>query len=197
MRSTEPDKGYYNPQIGAHARKVVVGEQAVDRRDDVVLTTTLGSCVSACLFDLDQRIGGINHFLLPEARTEDPALATRYGAGAMERLINTIIRQGGRRGGLVAKLFGGAKVIESSIDVGAKNVAFAKDYLAREGIPIIGGDLGGDRGRRIIVYPTTGKVMRRLLEPAGLRETVTAEEAYARSHFKKQEDLAGDIELFD
>lgn len=188
--------GVYGPTQGLRTVKVTVGDHAVDSAEDVILTTTLGSCVSAAIFDLEKGLGGINHFLLPEAPSGDGGAAARYGVGAMERLINAVLRAGGQRSRLVAKLFGGGRVIQSSFDVGGRNAAFALSYLEREGIPVIGQDLGGDRGRRILVYPSSGRVLRRLLEPTVLTQTVREEERFRRA-LKDRPPVAGDIELFE
>ena len=42
------------------------GEHHVTDDPSVMLTTILGSCVALCLRDPVTRVGGMNHFLLPE-----------------------------------------------------------------------------------------------------------------------------------
>ena len=139
------------------------GEHAVATNDDVVLCTVLGSCIAACLYDPGNGIGGMNHFLLPErsdgAGAEDAAM--RYGAYSMEVLINDLMKRGARRDHLVAKLFGGAKMFDSLVDVGAANAAFARRFLEDEGIPVVGASLGGRSARRIEFWPQTGRARQR------------------------------------
>jgi chemotaxis protein CheD len=140
---------------------IVQGEQHVERDPNVVLTTILGSCVAACLFDSVSGIGGMNHFLLPgeqpgrSAGAADGAM--RYGAYSMELLINGLLREGASRHRLQAKLFGGARMLKGLTDVGDSNAAFAERFMQAEGIPVIGGSLRGDRGRRIQFWPATGR----------------------------------------
>ena len=100
-----------------------------------VLTTILGSCIAACIRDPSVGVGGMNHFLLPEGDGEDRN-ARRFGVNAMEILINDILKRGGERSRLEAKLFGGANVINAMSDVGSRNAAFAKQFLSDEGISI-------------------------------------------------------------
>lgn len=144
---------------------IVQGEQRVDRDPNVVLTTILGSCVAACLFDPVAAVGGMNHFLLPGEQPgreiANPAAggsgAMRYGAYSMELLINGLLREGASRQHLRAKLFGGARMLKGLTDVGDSNAAFAERFLQQEGIPVVGGSLRGDRGRRIQFWPVSGR----------------------------------------
>lgn len=149
-------------------RHVIQGEHAVSNDSSVLMTTVLGSCVAACLHDPERGVGGMNHFLLAETadgvRVDEEAM--RYGAYAMEMLINDLMKQGARRDRLEAKLFGGAKMIESLQDVGAANAAFARRFLRDEGIPTIAESLGGRRARRVEFWPATGRARQREVEEA-------------------------------
>lgn len=137
------------------------GEHQVSADPSVMLTTVLGSCVAMCLRDPDAGIGGMNHFLLPEAATAGSGAARRYGAYAMELLINAVLQAGGRRERLEAKLFGGGRMFDSLQDVGRANADFAERYLRDEGIPVIGGSLRGPGARRIQFWPVTGRALQR------------------------------------
>ena len=140
---------------------VVQGEHRISRDPQVVLTTILGSCVAACLRDPEAGIGGMNHFLLPEGRGEDADSSRRYGAYAMELLINDLLRAGARRERLEAKLFGGARMIDGLSDVGAGNAAFAERFLRDEGIPVTASSLGGVSARRLNFWPVSGRAQQR------------------------------------
>ena len=167
---------YYDADFGAYAVPVVLGHHRVSSRADDMLVTTLGSCVAACLHDPVARVGGMNHFLLPGAPAEGGiGVATRYGGVAMVRLIDDLLAYGARKERLEVKLFGAARVIDSSLDVGAANVAFVLDFVRRERLILTGRDLGGATGRRVHFFPATGKAVRRLLHPEIERETVSRE----------------------
>lgn len=140
---------------------VVQGEHHVSSDPDVMLTTILGSCVAVCLRDTETGIGGMNHFLLPEGKVEGLDEGRRYGAYAMELLINELLRNGARRERMEAKLFGGARMFDGLSDVGASNAAFAEKFLRDEGIPVVGGSLGGVGARRVQYWPTTGRAQQR------------------------------------
>ena len=140
---------------------LVQGECRVSDDSTVVLATTLGSCVAACIRDPVARIGGMNHFLLPES--SEGLVSLRYGAFAMELLINGLLSKGARRERMQAKLFGGSRLSEGLVDIGGKNAAFARDFLAREGIALAGGSLGGGLGRRIQFWPVSGRARQQTL----------------------------------
>lgn len=142
---------------------VIQGEFAVSADPAVAMSTVLGSCISACVYDPVKRVGGMNHFLLPEAQTGD-GQNVKYGAFLMELLINDLLKIGAQRHNLRAKLLGGAKMSQYLGDIGEKNMQFARRYLHNEGIPLDRESLGGARARRIHFYPTTGKVLEKFVE---------------------------------
>jgi chemotaxis protein CheD len=137
---------FLNPQDGCWHVQLTQGETHVTTDPHEVLTTILGSCVSACIRDRVIGAGGMNHFLLPEGGGADRD-AMRYGVNAMELLINGLLKLGATRQTLEAKLFGGANVIATMSGVGSRNAAFAERYLKDEGIDLVGGD-GPDRRRQ-------------------------------------------------
>ncbi len=150
--------------IEHHAGKKVhvgQGEHHVTADPDVMLTTILGSCVALCLRDSRTGIGGMNHFLLPEGAGAGTDAGRRYGAYAMELLINDILKMGARRETLEAKLFGGGRMFNALRDVGASNADFAEKFMRDEGIPVVGGSLRGSGGRRVQYWPSTGRALQR------------------------------------
>jgi chemotaxis receptor (MCP) glutamine deamidase CheD len=105
---------YFDRHFQRHAMKILPGEFYATAKDEVIVTV-LGSCVAACLLDPVAMVGGMNHFMLPLSRTDqghDIFFAARYGAAAMEYLINDLLHHGADRERLVAKVFGGGKVME-------------------------------------------------------------------------------------
>jgi chemotaxis protein CheD len=167
--------------------------------EDVTFSTVLGSCVSACVRDRITNVGGMNHFLLAEqsgsARDRYGASA-RYGAFAMEQLINKVLSQGtGKKANLEIKVFGGGNINSSLNDVGAQNIEFVHDFLAAEGYKVAGEDLGGNFARRILYKPQTGQVfVKRLDSMAGAR--VVREEIELADRQTAAPPHTDNIELF-
>lgn len=176
---------------------VVQGEQHVDNNPDTVLTTILGSCIAACLWDPVSGYGGMNHFLLPGDENQvvdarNPGPSARYGVHAMELLVNALLRRGARRDSLRAKLFGGARMIRGLTDVGNLNAGFAEKFLQAEGIPIQGGSLRGDYGRRIQFWPVSGRARQVFLQ--GESQSLFQDEY--KTSVTKTAGQTGEIELF-
>ena len=144
--------------------QVVQGEFRVSDCTDEELSTILGSCVAACIWDEARGIGGMNHFLLAQSQGKSSEPDNRYGVHAMEVLINGLLRAGARRDALKAKLFGGAKIAANLRDIGASNAEFARGFLRTEGIACIAESLGGNQARRVTFRPATGRA-RQLLIP--------------------------------
>lgn len=186
--AAEPRK-FRNPQDGYLHVQIMQGDSYVTAAPDEILTTILGSCIAACIRDPVAQLGGMNHFLLPEGSGSERD-AQRFGVNAMELLINGILRHGGARGRLEAKLFGGANVIAALSDVGSRNAAFARQFLAEEGIPVVGGSVGGVAPRRVQFWPVTGRA-RQLSMPVDVKTLVASELSQA-----KPAPSASDVELF-
>jgi len=186
---------YYDSRFKVTAAKLLPTQYLVVD-DQTALTTTLGSCVAACLRDPVLRIGGMNHFLLPEGNIGDGAPA-RYGSYAMELLINDLLKRGAHRKRLEAKVFGGANVLKgfTSNPVGTRNAEFVRQYLHAEHIPIIAEDLCGIHPRKIWFFADSGKVVVNRLPHAHEAEVAAAESA-VRARLSKA-PVTGGVELFE
>ncbi len=107
----------------------------------------------------------MNHLLLPEM-TSGPDALNSVGAISMERLINQMVKLGAERDRLSAKVFGGASMLSGMTDIGSRNTAFSRDYLAREGIVCEGQSTGGTSARRVKFFPFLGKARQRFVNRA-------------------------------
>ena len=166
---------------------IIQGEAKWGQGEDLVLTTLLGSCVAACIRDPVAGVGGMNHFLLPGGGGEHGSSRSEsYGLYLMELLLNGLFKLGARRERLEVKLFGGARTVGGLSDIGAKNAAFAKQFLAMEQLTYAGGNLGGENGRRIEYWPHTGRARQILLDKSA---TLPAPPV-------RIQQSTGDLELF-
>jgi len=185
---------WYEAQFQCEAVKVLPGEYFVDD-EDLLIMTTLGSCIATCLWDRNAKVGGLNHFMLPDGVDADDMTGHggRYGSFAMELLINELLKRGARRSSLEAKVFGGGQVVEGmdKLDIGERNTRFVLDYLRTEHIPVISSDVRGIHPRKVCFLPASGKAMVKRLAPARAA-AVCAEE---RSSLARP-PAAGSIDLF-
>jgi len=185
---------YRDPQFRVPAAKLLPTQYLVVD-DGTALVTVLGSCVAACIRDPMLRLGGMNHFLLPDGNGGDGAPA-RYGSYAMEVLINELLKRGASRKRLEAKVFGGANVLKgfTSNPVGTRNAEFVRSYLDAERIPVVAEDLRGIHPRKVWFFPQTGKVMVYRLPHAHDAEVAAAESA-VRARLSRT-PVSGGVELF-
>ena len=128
-----------------------------------LITTVLGSCISVCLYDVQKKIGGINHFMLPLWNGEGLASA-KYGNIAMERLLSEMLRKGASMENMKAKMFGGANLVNLTMNVGERNSETAKRLLNNENIKLLAESIGGTQGRKIIFDTSTGSVHMRYIQ---------------------------------
>ncbi|MEX1665360.1 chemoreceptor glutamine deamidase CheD [Zhongshania arctica] len=183
---------------GAHevyAARVLPGQYYVSGSEQEMITTVLGSCISACIRERVLKIGGMNHFMLPEGDAKMDGMAARYGAYAMEHLINDILKVGGRRENLEVKIFGGGRMMRGLNDIGKKNISFVRAFLELEQIDIVAEDVGLDFSRKIYYFPTTGRVLVKRLRSLHANMVIHEEEVYERTLHDKP--VSNDIELFD
>lgn len=189
---------YYDRQLDMQAAKILPGEYFITGRD-LVLVTVLGSCVAACIRDPGARIGGMNHFMLPEAGKDSDSVTgapARYGTYAMEVLINEVVKMGARRSALEAKVFGGGNVLRNLTitNVGTRNAEFVLKFLATERIPVLAQDLAHDYARKVYYYPNTGRVRLKMIRDMHNQTIIQREREYVSRI--KTEQVGGDVELF-
>jgi chemotaxis protein CheD len=189
---------YFERDFDRNAVKLLPGEFFVSG-DDIVLSTVLGSCVAACMWDRNAKVGGMNHFMLPgevgRAEADPVGLAGRYGVFAMEQLINELIKRGARKANLEAKLFGGGAVLKNftALNVGERNAEFVLDFLRTEGIRVASQDLLDVFPRRVAFFPVSGRALCRRLPQAGAAVASAEQQYKARLNTAK---VGGDVELF-
>ncbi len=188
-------------EIERLARNVQPGAWSVE--SEKPLSTLLGSCVAVCLFDPALKIGGINHFMLPEmGRSKygdvDSLLSGNF---AMEALLNALLGRDARKLRLQAKAFGGGTIIDSDAsapNIGMRNASFAKEWLQREGIPLLSSDFLGPWSRKIIFLPFNGEAFcKRLVTNMATASVIAREErTYAETLLQKPKTVDKKIELF-
>ncbi len=186
---------FYDAHFRNEAVKVLPGEFFV-YDEDILVMTTLGSCIAACIWDRDKRIGGMNHFLLPDTGGGGGD-SGRYGSYAMDLLIGELIKRGATRGGMEAKIFGGGAVISgmNTINVGERNTAFVLDYLRTERISVVSKDVLDIYPRKVCFLPQSGKAMVKRLASANT-EALAAQERAAATRSAPAATSGGSVDLF-
>lgn len=177
---TRPSQ-YHDRHFNMPAAKIGPGEVYATQRN-MVIVTVLGSCVSACMRDPQANVGGMNHFMLPyhEGEREGPlSESARYGAFAMEVLVNHLLALGARRDRLEAKIFGAGRIVPGMSDIGSRNARFAQEYLDRERIPVLAKDFGRGEASKVYFFPHSGRVLVKRLRSLRNDTVIVRERDYA------------------
>lgn len=173
------------------------GEYYATHQEEII-TTVLGSCVTACVFDPYAKVGGMNHFMLPGCSSGKSntgfAMASKFGIYAMEYMLNAVLKLGGSKDRLEVKLFGGANVIDAKMDVGQNNIEFALEYVHVERLNVLIKDLGGPHPRKLVFFPCTGKVLVKKLR--ALQSSLIEEKEQAYGHALEEKPAVSQVELF-
>jgi chemotaxis protein CheD len=183
---------FYDAHFKNDAVKILPGEYFV-HNEDMLIMTTLGSCIAACLYDRNAKVGGMNHFMLPDGAGD----SGRYGSYAMELLINEMMKRGATRMTMEAKVFGGGQVVSgmTTMNVGERNTNFVMDYLKTERIPIVSKDVLDVYPRKVCFLPGSGKAMVKRLAPTNT-DALLAQDRAAAQKAVPASTGGGSVDLF-
>lgn len=197
--------------IGNHLRVIINPGEYYASNGPVTISTLLGSCVSACLFDPVNKVMGMNHFMLSHQRYSrdlpmNQTEAGRYGIHSMELIINEMLKLGAEKRFLKAKAFGGGTIIDRDSEagsfkcVGEVNSRFIREFLALERIPLISENLGGKDGRVIHFSYGDFAVYMRRLKSEDRTKSLAMRDRDCWLHAIEQQKQAGawsNVELWD
>lgn len=200
MRFPRPD------MVNAKRIFIQPGEHAV-ATGEVVLSTLLGSCVAACLYDPVNKIIGMNHFLLASRQfVPDPTSVFsepgRYGVQAMELLINDMLKLGAAKKYLKAKVFGGGKVLSMVgqenrfSNVGDVNIAFVRQFLEEEKIPLVSSRVGGENGVVIYFFSDDHSVYLRKIGKSQIAKVSEQERQLREKYVARQKERQASVDLW-
>ncbi len=188
---------YWDEEFQQYAARIKPGEYYVTR-DDEVITTVLGSCISVCMRDPVSRIGGMNRFMLPASPRGGSysltAAANSYGNYVMEQLVNEILKHGGVKRQFEIKVFGGSQILANVKNLGDLSIDFIRRYLGEERLNVSSQDLAGTAPRKVCYSPRTGRVRIKKLDPRFSAKLHARELAYVEQ--VASEPITGDVELF-
>lgn len=186
-----------DPRFPHEIAVIMPGEYFVSD-SPMIVYTVLGSCVSACIRDPVAGVGGMNHFMLPAPKpgvgVDSWGESARYGTFAMEVLINELLKLGGRKSRFEVKVFGGGKIYDGHMDVGANNAAWVMRFLEQEGLGAVKADVGDIYPRKVYYFTESGRVLLKKIERFKNRTIVEREQRYREA--LEARPVAGDVTLF-
>jgi len=192
---------YWDASHGFYSAKILPGQYYVSKNDELI-ATVLGSCISVCIIDRVAGIAGMNHFMLPLYSNDHAdswgstviSAETRYGNFAMEHMINDMIKHGAVKSRLELKVIGGGRVMDQMTDVGLRNISFVYDYIANERLQLIKEDVGDRYARKVIFHVKTGKVKVRKLKKVNNTTLLERDSEYLKK--LNTESIGGSVDLF-
>ena len=134
-----------------------------------IMTIGLGSCIGIALYDKTLKVAGLAHIMLPDStQFKNVTQPLKFADLAIPILIEKMLEKGCKKRGLVAKIAGGASMFNFSdksmvSDIGSRNAEAVKKVLAREGIPILAENTGGNKGRTMILDSENGTVLLKIV----------------------------------
>ena len=141
--------------------------------DDVLITYALGSCVAVAIYDPVTRVGGLLHYMLPEAALDavkahqNPFM---FADSGIPLLFRRSYELGAEKRRLIVCVAGGAQVMDeaSVFNIGKRNALALRKILWKAGVLIQSESLGGSVSRTVRMDMQTGRVW---LRTEGLQET--------------------------
>lgn len=139
--------------------KIILQEQLYVTNEPMEIMTVLGSCIAVCLWDKQHSVAGMNHYLLPLWNGVG-FKSLKYGNISIHKLLDEMLLKGAKKQNIVAKIFGGASInIKGDApSIGAQNISIAERTLSDLNIQIVARDVGGDKGRKVIISSIDGSV---------------------------------------
>lgn len=139
--------------------KLIGIDEVVIGNDQDILATTLGSCVAIALWDPKKKIGGLNHYLLPDDMRRGGFKEETLGHRIIDELIREMLNQGTELRHLKAVVVGGSESSFDHYQVGSKNLSIAKTMLKAYGISPVTVSGGGYYSRKVQFYVGEGKIV--------------------------------------
>ncbi|MGL5633606.1 MAG: chemotaxis protein CheD [Sarcina sp.] len=147
-------------------KDVVVGiaDFKITKAPKGIFTIGLGSCVGISLFDNKNKIVGLIHIMLPcSNKFSDKVNPYKFADTAIPKAIEEMVKNGAVKNNITAKIAGGAQMFKSmdrtfSNEIGKRNIIAVEEALKVNGIRLLGKEVGGYKGRTMIINSNNGVV---------------------------------------
>ncbi|KGK86041.1 chemotaxis protein CheD [Clostridium sp. HMP27] len=129
-----------------------------------IITVGLGSCIGIAMYDKVNNVGGLLHIMLPDStQFNNVSNPLKFADLGIPLLIEKMQKMGAVKRNLKAKIAGGASMFSFSdksmnMDIGSRNGTAVKNILKELSIPVMAEDIGGNKGRTMILDLKNGIV---------------------------------------
>ena len=139
--------------------KIGIADMKMAKKDGMLITYALGSCIGICLYDPQVKLGAMVHIMLPLNMEAGRKNTMKYADTGINETLKQMEAKGAVRRRIVAKIAGGAKMFEVSGslgNIGQRNIDSVHMVLKREGIPLLKEDVGGSTARTLLFDVANG-----------------------------------------
>lgn len=140
---------------------VGIADMKIARREGMLITYALGSCIGICLYDPLPKLGALVHIMLPLNMEPGRKNPLKYADTGLREALRQMEAQGASRTRITAKIAGGAKMFETQSkalgDIGHRNIDSVRLNLKKEGIRLLKEDVGGNVARTLLFDVSTGQ----------------------------------------
>ncbi len=133
----------------------------VARREGLLITYALGSCIGITLYDPAIKLGGLLHIMLPTADHTRVDNIYKFADSGIQEMLRKMQAFGGVKSRYICKIAGGAKMFEMQGNlgnIGQRNSESVQNVLRQEQIRIVRQDIGANYARTMSLDVETGVV---------------------------------------
>jgi chemotaxis protein CheD len=148
--------------------QVELGEIKVsDHKATVYIIPNLGTGVAVTIYDIQNKVGGIAHIVLPESSLDgvySDQLPGKYANLAIPKLLEQFTAIGGQKRSSIVRMVGGAQLFNfgggggNVLNIGARNATAIRAAMSKQGYAIEKADTGGNKGKSIRFILATGQL---------------------------------------
>jgi len=124
-----------------------------------MIYAVVGSGIAVTFYDKDNHKGLMCYAFLPDRDEYEPPIAV-FLEPAVKGSLNLLLKSGSNKENIEVHVYGGAenkKALNYKSDISDKNINRVIDILNSQKISVVGMDVGGKRGRKIIFNSETGE----------------------------------------
>ena len=143
--------------------RLVVGiaDMKMRQYEGELITYALGSCIGLCFYDPMIKLAALLHVMLPLNMETGRKNPLKYADTGIRETLRQMEGKGARRGRIVVKIAGGAKMFDvpgggGLGNIGQRNIESVHLNLKKEGIRLLKEDVGGSAARTLWFDAATG-----------------------------------------
>lgn len=143
---------------------VGVGDMKVsDQPEDMIITYSLGSCIGVAIYDPVARVGGLLHYMLPEASLDGNRAKKNpymFGDTGIPALFKSAYKLGAKKGRMKVAVAGGAQIMDQKgfFNIGKRNYLILRKLFWKNNVMIDYEDVGGTYNRTIKMIISDGSI---------------------------------------